>query len=136
MNKTSMDSLIAKFLACYDAPQKDAIWQQHSATFRRFWSDQVLAKGTGTIPDDVCDEVIRILDYTGKGKTKGSESVAKTMVPQGAWRRLFNFFHTDLKVALLVDSCLKETNLEAAQIFFCKIFEHQTEGRFWFCMLR
>ena len=65
MNKALKD-LVAKFLESYDAPAKDAIWQQHSATFRRFWSDRVLAKGTGTIPDDVCDEVIRILDSHGK----------------------------------------------------------------------
>ena len=42
------------------SPAKDAIWRQHSATFRRFWSGQVLAKGAGTIPDDACDVVIRI----------------------------------------------------------------------------
>ena len=64
MNKALINGLIAKFLEHYDAPAKDAIWQQHSATFRRFWSDEVLAGGTGTISDDVCDVVIRILDYT------------------------------------------------------------------------
>jgi hypothetical protein len=36
MNKALMDGLAAKFLESYDAPAKDAIWQQHSATFRRF----------------------------------------------------------------------------------------------------
>lgn len=108
-----MDVLVAKFLECYDAPAMDAIWQQHSATFRRFWSGQVLAKGTGTISDDECDVVIRILDHTGKGNTEESESVAKTMVPQGAWRRLFNaFHHTDQKLASLVDSSLKEVDLK------------------------
>ena len=34
------------------------------------------------------------------------------MMPQGAWRRLFNALHTDQKLASLVDSSLKETNLE------------------------
>src|ERR1017187_9726004 len=85
MNKALMDVLVAKFLEWYDAPAMDAIWQQHSATFRRFWSGRVLAKGNGTISDDECDVVIRILDHTGKGNTKESEVVAKTMVPQGAW---------------------------------------------------
>lgn len=112
MNKALMDGLVAKFLESYAAPAKDAIWQQHSATFRRFWSDQVLAKGTGNISDDVCDVVIRILDSSGKGKTKESEAVARTMVPQGVWRKLFNGLHTDQKLASLVDSSLKETNLE------------------------
>jgi hypothetical protein len=112
MNKSSMDGLVARFLESYDAPAKDATWQQHSATFRHFWSDQVLAKGTNNISDDACDVVIRILDYTGKGNTRQSESVARTMVPQGVWRRLFNGLHTDQKLASLVDSSLKETDLE------------------------
>ena len=65
-----MDGLVAKFRERYDAPAKDAIWQQHSATFRRFWSDQVLAKGTGVIPDEICDVVIRVLSKwkTGRGE--------------------------------------------------------------------
>jgi hypothetical protein len=112
MNKALMDGLIAKFLESYDAPAKDAVCQEQSATFRRFWSDQVLAKGTGNISDDVCDVVIRILDRYGKGNTKESESVARTMVPQGVWRKLFNGLHTDQKLASLLDSSLAETNLE------------------------
>jgi 5-methylcytosine-specific restriction endonuclease McrA len=112
MNKTIIDSLVARFLGSYDAPAMDAIWQRHSDTFRGFWSDQVLGKGTGIISDAVCDVVIRILDRTGKGNTRKSEVVAKTMVPQGVWRKLFNSLHTDEKLASLVDSSLKEINLE------------------------
>jgi hypothetical protein len=83
MNKALVEGLVAKFRECYDAPAKDATWQRHSATFQRFWSDQVLAKGTGTISDDVCDVVIRILDRNGKGNTKESEAVAGgIMMPQ------------------------------------------------------
>src|ERR1039458_8011443 len=90
MTKALMEGLAAKFLESYKASAKDATWQQHSATFRRFWSDQVLPKGTGTISDDVCDVVIRILDYHGKGKTKESEAVAGgMMMRQDAWRKLF-----------------------------------------------
>ncbi len=111
MNNKLKD-LVAEFRDSYDAPAKDAIWQQHSATFRRFWSDQVLAMGTGAIPDEACDVVIRILDRTGKGNTKESEVVAKTMVSQGVWRKLFNQLHADQELAALVDSCLKEINLE------------------------
>ena len=96
---TSVDvylkALIPRFRDNYDAPAKDAIWQQHSATVRRFWSDKVLAQGTGTIPDEACDVVIRILDRNGKGNTKESEAVAKAMVPQGVWRKLFNGLHTE-----------------------------------------
>jgi hypothetical protein len=112
MNKALMDGLVAKFLGSYDAPAKDAIWQQHSATFRRFWSEKVLSRGAGLIPDDECDVIIRILDRNGKGNTKASEAVARAMVPQGVWRKLFNALHTDLGLALLVDSAFKEKELD------------------------
>jgi predicted HNH restriction endonuclease len=111
MNNKLKD-FVAMFRDSYDAPAKDAIWQQHSATFKRFWSDQVMVKGTGVISDDKCDVVIRILDRTGKGNTKESEVVAKTMVPQGVWRKLFNELHSNQELAALVDSCLKEKKLE------------------------
>jgi len=103
-----MDELVVKFRESYDACCKDGIWQQQSATFRRFWLEKVLSQGTEPIPDDDCDVVIRILDRNGKGNTKESEAVARTMVTQGAWRRLFNALHTDRKLAMLVDSALKE----------------------------
>jgi HNH endonuclease len=121
MNKALMHLLVAKFRESYDAPAKDAIWQQHSAKFRRFWFDKVLAKGTGAIRDDACDEVIRFLDHTGKGKTKGDEAVAKTMVTQGQWRKLFNILHADDHLASLVDSSLKEVDLERKADFLDKL---------------
>jgi Domain of unknown function (DUF3883) len=112
MIKALMDGLVAKFLESYKAREKDAIWRKQSTEFRRFWSDQVLAKGTGIISDDECDKVIRILDQNGKGNTKGNEVVAKTGVNNDVWRKLFNGLHSDQKLASLVDSSLKETNLE------------------------
>lgn len=108
-----MDGLVAKFLEDYKAREKDDIWRKQSTEFRRFWSDQVLAKGTGTISDDECDKVIQILDRNGKGNTKESEAVAGgVMMTQVKWRKLFNGLHSDQKLASLVDSSLKETNLE------------------------
>lgn len=126
-----MTGLVAKFLESYDAPAKDAIWQQHSATFQRFWFDQVLAKGTGTIPDNVCDVVIRILDRNGKGNTKESEAVARAMVPQGVWRKLFNSLHTDQKLASLVDSSLKETNSERKTALIDELYAANEGKKNW-----
>ena len=64
------------------------------------------------IPDETCDEIIRILDYTAKGKLKGSEVVAKTMVTQKRWRKLFNILHSDQKLARLVDAIFKEDKVD------------------------
>jgi hypothetical protein len=111
MNKALM-GLVAKFLESYDAIAKDSIWQQHSMTFRRFWSEKVLSQGAGLIPDDECDVIIRIVDRNGNGNTKASEAVARARVPQGVWRKLFNALHTDQKLALLVRSAFKEKDLD------------------------
>jgi hypothetical protein len=69
MNKSLVQELVSKFVQSYDSTAKDKIWQKQSADFRRFWSQRVLAPGKETISDDDCDAVIRILDYSAKGKT-------------------------------------------------------------------
>ncbi len=111
MKKPLIAALIPKFLEVYDSAAKDAIWQQHSAAFRRFWSEQVISEENGIIPDEACDAIIRILDRQGKGNTKESEAVAGgMMMPQNAWRKLFNSLHTDRKLARLVDSIFREND--------------------------
>lgn len=112
MNKSLVQELVSKFVQSYDSVAKDKIWQKQSADFRRFWSERVLAPGKETISDDDCDAIIRILDFSGKGKPKGSEVVAKVMVPQNVWRKLFNILHSDKKLASLVDSIFKEANID------------------------
>ena len=112
MNKPLIRELISRFQESYDPIAKDLIWQRQSAAFRKFWSEQVLAQGHGEIPDDTCDAIIRILDYCAKGKPKGSEVVAKTMVRQKVWRKLFNILHSDQKLARLVDAIFKENKVD------------------------
>ena len=107
-----VQELVSKFVQSYDATAKDKIWQQQSEDFRRFWSERVLAAEKETISDDDCDAIIRILDFCAKGKAKGSEVVAKVMVPQNVWRKLFNILHSDKTLAHLVDSVFKETNVD------------------------
>ena len=128
MDKALLDGLVAKFRETYDAPAKDAVWQRLSDAFRRFWCEKVLSQGAGSIPDDECDAVIRILDTHGKGNTKGSEAVANVMTPQGAWRRLFNNLHADENLALLVDSVLKEKDLDRKTAFIDNLYK-TNEGK-------
>jgi len=112
MNKPLIQDLASRFLQSYDSVAKDMIWQRQSTAFRKFWSEQVLAQGHEEITDETCDEIIRILDYSAKGKTKGSEVVAKTMVRQEVWRKLFNILHSDQKLAFLVDAIFKESKVD------------------------
>ncbi|MGA2853966.1 MAG: hypothetical protein ABSE90_07545, partial [Verrucomicrobiota bacterium] len=95
MNKSLVQELVSKFVQSYDSVVKDRVWQTQSANFRQFWLERVLAHGNEMISDDDCDAIIRILDRSGKGVTKDNEVVAKVMVPQNAWRKLFNILRVD-----------------------------------------
>jgi hypothetical protein len=94
IERPELKALVAPFFAGYDQAVLDEIWRDQSSRFRDFWAMRVMGPIGGLIPDDDCDEYIAILDRNGKGNRKGSEAVAKVMVPQGAWRKLFNEFHS------------------------------------------
>src|ERR1700722_978909 len=92
--------LILDFQKSYDPQNKDLVWQGLSRQFRQFWKGTII-EGTGnTVLDAECDPIIRILDRHGKGNSKQSEAVAKAMIPQGAWRRMFNEFRSNKKLAM------------------------------------
>jgi len=113
-----MSAMFQSFLSEYDVQTMDNTWLVLSQQFRQFWNERILSADPAPIPDSDCDEFIRILDRNGKGNTKNSEAVAKAMVPQGAWRRMFNEFHTNQKLGSLVYQILTEdqTHLKAALI--------------------
>ena len=127
MNKPLIQDLVSRFR--YDSVGKDLIWQRQSAKFRKFWSEQVLAQGHGEIPDETCDEIIRILDFSALGKLKGSEVVAKTMVNQKRWRKLFNILHSDQKLARLVDAIFKESKVDRKVTLIDKLYVENAAGK-------
>ena len=131
MNKSLVQELVPKFVQSYDSVAKDKIWQKQSADFRQFWSQRVLAPGKETISDDDCDAIIRILDFNGKGKPKGSEVVAKVMVSQNVWRKLFNILHSDKKLASLVDSIFKEANIDRKAQLIDELYAANAAGKNW-----
>lgn len=108
MSNKIVAELIVDFLAHYDAEAKDAIWQDHSAAFRNFWTTRVMAPGADALSDEECDAVIQIVDKSGKGNTTETEAVAKAMVPQGVWRKMFNEFRTNKQLGGLVYSIMEE----------------------------
>ena len=110
MTSTNLPLVIKNFFSAYDPAGKDEIWQKQSKQVRDFFSNRLLSITEGVIPDEECDEIIRILDRNGKGNTKGSEAVARAMIPQGAWRRIFNEFHNNHELCRLVVSILEESN--------------------------
>lgn len=110
MSHKSVTELTVDFLAHYDAEAKDAVWQQQSAAFRNFWTMRVMAPGADALSDEECDAVIQILDRHGKGNTNETEAVAHAMVPQGAWRKMFNEFRANKQLGGLVYSILEEAS--------------------------
>lgn len=115
--------LIGQFRSAYDAEAMDQVWKGLSERFRRFWDERVLSDDTGPIPDSECDEIIRILDRNGKGNTKDSESVARAMVPQGAWRRMMNEFHTNRALGALVTKVLSEKDTDRKAVFIDELYK-------------
>lgn len=90
MNARDIGKLLDSFLARYDTSEKDAVWQIQSQNFRTFWEQRIMAGGEKELNDLEIDEIVRILDRNGKGNKPSTEAVARAMIPQGAWRRLFN----------------------------------------------
>ena len=48
-------------------------------------------------------KIIKIIDSNGKGNNKDTESIARAMVSQGSWRRLFNELHKNRKLGGVVN---------------------------------
>jgi len=97
---------VPSFLETYDAAAMDAAWLLLSDQFRHFWTSRIMTSGADPISDADCDSVIRILDRNAKGNTKESQAVSRAMIPQGAWRRLFNELHAHKPLGKLLDSVL------------------------------
>ncbi|MEQ1858459.1 MAG: hypothetical protein ABMA13_00830 [Chthoniobacteraceae bacterium] len=110
MSQPQVPPLAKEFFTNYDAPLKDELWRQQSDAFRNFWSERVMNPTSSVPTDDECDAVIRILDRNGKGNTKKTEAVARAMVPQGAWRRMFAEFKSDKALGALMNSILGEAD--------------------------
>ncbi len=108
MTNDDIAPLFKKFKDSYDVEAKDHIWNGLSLQFHTFWTEKILSGPPGPIPDDECDKIIRILDRNGKGNTKDSESVAKAMIAQGAWRRMFNELHDDCDLSGLLTKAFEE----------------------------
>lgn len=108
MPRPEIPKVAADFMATYDADAKDAVWLLHRDQFRSFWSGRVLARHSSPLTDDECDAIIRILDRNAKGNTKNSEAVARAMVPQGAWRRLFREFRSNEQLGDLLKRIFEE----------------------------
>lgn len=120
--------LISQFLSTYDAKEMDQLWEGLSQRFYKFWNERVLSSDPRPISDTDCDEIIRILDRNGKGNIKDSEAVARAMVPQGAWRRMFNEFHVNKELGALVTKLLAESETDRKAVLINELYK-KNEGQ-------
>lgn len=100
-----------QFKKDYNAVEKGEIWATLSSDFRRFWNERVITSGK-QIEDNEVDPIIRILDWNAKGNRGPREAVARAMIAQGAWRRMFNELHRDNSLQTGLDHALKAKNDE------------------------
>ena len=108
MPEVNFSSFLPEFDGLYDSAKKQKAWAELSAQFKEFWSSRVMGTDTSLISDEDCDKVIKILDRNGKGNNKDTEAIARAMVSQGAWRRLFNELHQNRKLGSVVNKILTE----------------------------
>jgi hypothetical protein len=103
------------FSSGYNFELKENIWEEKSKQFGSFWTERILPDDSVELSDEELDKIIQILDRNAKGNTREQEAVAKAMIAQGAWRRMFKEIKNNPKLKKIINSIFieeKEENLE------------------------
>jgi hypothetical protein len=129
MEKNQVKQLFTAFLSHYDADTKDALWAKQSQQFREFWNTNILSRQQAELDNTDVDRVVRILDKHGKGNTKDSESIARVMIPQGAWRRMFNDIKTTKELSGTLNSIFLEQDLAKKAALINTLYEINADRR-------
>jgi hypothetical protein len=127
MQKAQVQQLLNTFLSRYDAEAKDNIWVQQSEQFKAFWNDKILSREKGELDDADIDRIVRLLDKNGKGNTRESESIARAMIPQGAWRRMFNDIKARKELSGAINSIFLEPDLAKKAALINKLYDLNAE---------
>lgn len=109
MEKEQLNQQFKNFLSQHDSEDEAITWKKQSALFRNFWSNKVMPNLKEDLNDSETDQIIKILDQNGKGNTKESEAVARAMIPQGVWRRMFNELKNKKHLGQCLDKIFKSS---------------------------
>ena len=123
MEKQRIQEVFSTFLVGYDSEVKDAIWAKQSQQFRDFWNNKILSKEKGELNDAEIDQIIKLLDKNGRGNTRESEAVARAMIAQGAWRRMFNGIKSRKEFSSLLSEIFLENNVDKKADSINKLYE-------------
>lgn len=96
------------FLNEIDVEEIESLWEKKMIAFRDFWENKILNDNYPPLTDSEIDEIVLILDKNAKGSTKDTVAVARVMIPQGVWRRLFKEIQNDRELKELLYDILTE----------------------------
>lgn len=127
MEKQQLQQLFKAFLSKYDAESKDSIWAKQGQQFKDFWNKRIVSDDRSEPEDAEIDQIVRILDRNAKGNTRESEAVARTMITQGAWRRMFRGIKRKNEFSKVLDEIFLERDIEAKSGLINKLYKLNEE---------
>ncbi len=117
------------FKAHYNESEKNEIWNEQSKEFKFFWENRILNPADEELHDHEIDDIVKILDRHGKGNNRESEAVARVMIPQGAWRRLFNQLKEDTALSGCIDKILKANHSNIIESEIDRLYELNKDNK-------
>jgi Cdc6-like AAA superfamily ATPase len=108
MKLEKIRNLFEEFIKNYDEKTKTDIWQRNSKAFWDFWKSRILNESVTELREQEIDQIIRILDIHAKGRTKDDEAVARTMIRQNLWHRMFKEIKDNNKLHDLLNKIFLE----------------------------
>ena len=116
MEKSKIQELFIEYCKNNNSEANKKLWDGKSNQFHTFWNEKILNDDSHDLNEAEIDQIVRILDRNGKGNTGDVEAVAKAMIPQGAWRRLFNEIKRDKDLRKVINDIFNSTNDQAELI--------------------
>src|ERR1051326_3607485 len=129
MNQQRLLAQFKDFLSSYDVTGKDEIWQQQSNTFKLFWNGKVLEDKVKELDDFEVDGIIRFIDRQARGNTPNDEAIAKVMIAQGVWRKMFNQFKSDKNLGQLVDQIMRALDASQTAKLIDQLYKYNEKNR-------
>ncbi len=117
-----------EFLTYYDASSKDELWKNQSIIFHNYWTSKIL-NNSDELNDFETDEIVKILDRNGKGNTHSSDAIAKAMIPQGAWRRMFNEIKSEARLKELLNNIFSENDNSKKIEYVNQLYKYNEKNR-------
>ena len=107
MNKEELMNKFRSFVEQIDVEELDNIWSIQSKIFREFWENKIMNDSYPSLTDSEIDEIILILDKNAKGSKSHTNAVARAMIPQGAWRRMFSQIKENKNIKNILNKLFK-----------------------------